>query len=367
MKLTDSKKTLILSGLLLGVIAAVLAWTGNPKNMAICIACFIRDTAGAMKLHNAAAVQYARPEIAGIVLGAFFISIATKEYRSTSGSSPMVRFVLGMVMMIGALVFLGCPLRMLIRMSAGDLNAYVALVGFLFGIFTGTVALKRGFSLGRSYETRPSNGYILPALLAVILILSIATGLFAFSEKGPGSQHAPVLVSLAAGLAFGAISQKCRTCFAGSVRDVILMRNFDLLSIIGGFFAVMLVYNLAAGTFHLSFTGQPVAHAQHLWNFLGLYVVGFAAVLAGGCPLRQLILAGQGSADSAVTFLGMLIGAAVCHNFGLAGAAAAAATDTAPATAGGPALAGKAAVLICVAVLFVIGFTVKKQETRQEG
>ena len=45
-----------------------------------------------------------------------------------------------------------------------------------------------------------------------------------------------------------------------------------------------------------------------------MYVVGFAAVLAGGCPLRQLILAGQGSSDSAVTFLGMLIGAAFAHN-----------------------------------------------------
>ena len=60
-----------------------------------------------------------------------------------------------------------------------------------------------------------------------------------------------------------------------------------------------------------------------------MYVVGFAAVLAGGCPLRQLILAGQGSSDSAVTFLGMLLGAALAHNFGLVGAAAKAATETA--------------------------------------
>ncbi len=55
-----------------------------------------------------------------------------------------------------------------------------------------------------------------------------------------------------------------------------------------------------------------------LWNILGMYTVGFAAVLAGGCPLRQLILAGQGSSDSAVTVVGMFVGAAICHNFGLA-------------------------------------------------
>ena len=55
-------------------------------------------------------------------------------------------------MMIGALVFLGCPLRMVLRMSAGDLNAYVALIGFAGGVATGSCFLKKGFSLGRAYE-----------------------------------------------------------------------------------------------------------------------------------------------------------------------------------------------------------------------
>lgn len=360
----NKKKVLIASGVLLGLVGALLAYTGNPKNMAICIACFIRDTAGGMKLHQAEVVQYIRPEIAGMVLGSFIISIATKEYRSVAGSSPLIRFLLGVMMMIGALVFLGCPLRMVIRMSAGDLNAWVALVGFVLGIFTGTLALRRGFSLGRSYDTRPSNGYVLPGLLVFVLALSLVVpGLFAWSEKGPGSMHAPVLISLAAGLVFGALSQKCRTCFAGSVRDVILMRNFDLISTIGGFFVAMLVFNLVTGGFHLSFNGQPVAHAQHLWNLLGMYVVGLAAVLAGGCPLRQLILAGQGSSDSAMTVLGMLVGAAVCHNFGLAGAAMVM-EDGAVKSAGGPAMAGKIAVLLCILVLLAIGFLVKKEEQR---
>lgn len=360
----NKKKVLIASGVLLGLVGALLAYTGNPKNMAICIACFIRDTAGGMKLHQAEVVQYIRPEIAGMVLGSFVISIATREYRSVAGSSPLIRFLLGVMMMIGALVFLGCPLRMVIRMSAGDLNAWVALVGFVLGIFTGTLALRRGFSLGRSYDTRPSNGYVLPGILMFVLALSLVVpGLFAWSEKGPGSMHAPVLISLAAGLVFGALSQKCRTCFAGSVRDVILMRNFDLISTIGGFFVAMLVFNLVTGGFHLSFNGQPVAHAQHLWNLLGMYVVGLAAVLAGGCPLRQLILAGQGSSDSAMTVLGMLVGAAVCHNFGLAGAAMVM-EDGAVKSAGGPAMAGKIAVLLCILVLLAIGFLVKKEEQR---
>lgn len=362
MNLTSSKKTLALGGVILGIIAVALAVTGNPKNMAICVACFIRDTAGAMQFHQAAVVQYVRPEIIGMVLGAFIISLATKEYRSTSGSAPMIRFALGAIMMLGALIFLGCPLRMVLRMSAGDLNAYVALVGFVGGVATGTIALKRGFSLGRSHETKPSNGYVLPVIVVVILVLSLTTTLFVTSEAGPGSMHAPVIIALIAGLVFGAISQRCRTCFAGSVRDVILMRNFDLISVIGAFFVVMLIYNVATGNFNLSFAGQPIAHPMHLWNLLGMYAVGFAAVLAGGCPLRQLILAGQGSGDSAVTVLGLFVGAAVCHNFGLVGAAAAAATETTPAVAGGPATAGKVALIVGIVVLFIIGFTVKKKE-----
>ena len=294
MKVFDKTWKLAVAGALVGVLAALLAYFGNPANMAICIACFVRDTAGALKLHSAAPVQYFRPEIVGFAVGAFAISLATNEYKATAGSSPMIRFVLGAIMVIGALVFLGCPLRMVLRMAAGDLNAYVALVGFAGGIATGSFFLKKGFSLGRAYEAQKSSGYVLPVLLLALFIIGAVTGVYAASTEGPGSKHAPILISLVATLLIGALAQKSRMCFAGSIRDVILMKNFDLLSIIGALFAVMLIFNLATGNFHLSFSGQPIAHSQHLWNILGMYAVGFAAVLAGGCPLRQIILAGQG-------------------------------------------------------------------------
>ncbi|MFR3649423.1 MAG: YedE family putative selenium transporter, partial [Enterocloster aldenensis] len=249
----NPKTGLLLWGGVLGLVAAALAFMGNPGNMAFCIACFIRDIAGACKLHTAAAVQYMRPEIAGLAAGSFFISLLGKEYRSTSGSSPMIRFLLGVVTMIGALVFLGCPLRMVLRMAAGDWNAYVGLAGFVLGAATGCFFLKKGFSLGRAYDTRKESGYILPAILAVLFLLSILTPLFAASAEGPGSMHAPVFASLAGGLIFGAAAQRSRTCFAGGIRDVILMKNFDLLTVIIGLLAVMTVYNLATGGFKPGF------------------------------------------------------------------------------------------------------------------
>lgn len=337
-----SKKGLLVFGLIGGILAAILAATGNPKNMALCIACFIRDSAGAMKLHTTATVQYFRPEIAGIVAGAFLISVAKKEYRSTAGSSPAIRFLLGVLMMIGALVFLGCPLRMVLRMAAGDLNAYVALIGFAAGVGTGAFFLKKGFSLGRAHDTHPASGVVIPTLLVIGLVISVATALFAASVEGPGSQHAPVILALAAGLIFGAVAQRSRMCFAGSVRDIFLMRDFSLICVIGGLFLAMLVYNIASGNFTFSFADQPVAHSEHLWNILGMYVVGFAAVLAGGCPLRQLILTGQGSSDSACTYLGMLVGAAFVHNFGIASSAA------------GTTNAGRIMCIVSIVILFLI-------------
>ena len=316
-------------------------------------------------MHSAETVQYARPEIIGLVLGAFIISAATREYRSTAGSSPAVRFVLGMILAIGSLVFLGCPLRMIIRMSAGDLNAWIALIGFILGVGTGVIALKKGFSLGRAHLTNRMSGAVLPVLMLGVLVLALATTLLKSSESGPGSMHAPVVLSLIGGLVFGIFAQKSRMCFAGSIRDVLLMKNFDLLTIIGSFFVVMLIYNIASGNFVLAFdTPGVIAHSEHLWNILGMYAVGFAAVLAGGCPLRQLILAGQGSSDSAVTVIGMFAGAALAHNLGLAASGTALNAETQEIVAGAVPVNGKAAVVICIIVCFVVAFGNKRNEGR---
>ena len=353
MDFLKSKKGIVVFGIIAGIGAAILAAPGNPKNMAFCIACFIRDSAGAMKMHNAEIVQYFRPEIVGLVLGSFIISLASREYRATAGSSPVIRFLLGVIMMIGALVFLGCPLRMVLRMSAGDVSSYIGIIGFIGGVGTGAYMLKKGFSLGRSYTCKKENGYIFPAILVFLFIISIATSLFVVSVKGPGSMSAPVVLSLGVGLLFGVIAQKTRMCFAGSIRDIILLKDFTLISVIGGLFLTMLVYNVATGNFKFVSFG-PIAHAQTLWNILGMYVVGFAAVLLGGCPLRQLILSGSGSSDSVVTVLGMFVGSAICHNFGLAAKGAALKTAEKAAEIGGPGPNGKVAIIICIVVLFVI-------------
>lgn len=311
---------ILLTGVVVGVAALILTAAGNPKNMGFCIACFERDIAGALGLHSAAKVQYIRPEIIGIVLGSLLAAVAAKEFRGRAGSSPASRFVLGLFVMIGALVFLGCPLRMVIRLGGGDLTAVAGLLGFLAGILVGIVFLKKGFSLGRAYPARKGEGLMLPGVMVILLVLLVAVpGVLKFSEEGPGSMRAFWLISLIAGLVVGALAQRSRLCMAGGLRDVFLLKDYTLLI---GFLAIWVtvtVGNLILGNYNLSAVSQPVAHSQYLWSFLGMALAGWGSILLGGCPLRQLILAGEGSGDSAVTVLGMIVGAAVAHNFGLAG------------------------------------------------
>lgn len=340
----------VAAGVVVGLVSIVLGIFGNPANMAFCIACFLRDTAGALGLHRAEAVQYIRPEIIGIILGAFLIGLVKKDFAPKGGSSPFTRFVLAMCVMVGALIFLGCPLRMVLRMAGGDLNALVGLVGFAGGILTGIFFLNRGFSLRRSYDQPLVEGVAFPLANVLLLALLVAAPAFLlFSEAGPGSMRAPLLLSLAGGLIVGVVAQRSRMCFISGIRDAVLFKDFRM---VGGYAAILvtvLVGNLITGNFKLGFAGQPIAHTEWLWNILGLYLVGFGSVLLGGCPLRQVVLAGSGNSDAGVTVLGFLAGAAVAHNCGLASSGA----GTTP--------GGRIAFFICAVILFAIaGFNVKK-------
>ena len=244
---------ILAAGVAVGIAALILTASGNPKNMGFCIACFLRDIAGALGLHSAANVQYIRPEIIGIVVGAAAAALAAREFRAKAGASPACRFVLGMFVMIGALV-------------------------------------------------------------------------------------------------------RSRLCMAGGIRDAVMLRDFKLLS---GFLAIwgtVTIGNLVLGSYSLSALSQPIAHSQYLWSALGMALAGWGSILLGGCPLRQLILAGEGNGDSAVTVLGMIVGAAVSHNFGLAGAADSVAEDGTY-VVGGIGTAGMAAVAIGFAVLLAITVT----------
>ena len=349
--MSKKKIFIIVAGLVFGVLGALMVNWGNPANMGICVACFLRDVAGALGLHRAGVVQYIRPEIIGFILGAFITSFAFREYRARGGASPIIRFFMGAFVMIGALVFLGCPIRMMLRLAGGDLNAILGLVGLVIGVLIGIFFLKKGFNLGRATKMQPIVGWIMPVVMVGLLLFAIFKPGFIFqSESGPGAAFAPIAVAVVVGLLVGFLAQRTRMCFVGAWRDIFLVKDTYLFSGVAAFFIAALVTNYIAGNFgaggiyHWGFTEQPVAHNNHVWNLLGMTLVGLAATLIGGCPLRNCILTGEGDTDAGMTVLGYIAGAAVAHNFLLASSPA------------GTGTWGPAAVIIGLTFCIVVGF-----------
>ncbi|MFA6224476.1 MAG: YedE family putative selenium transporter [Desulfomonilaceae bacterium] len=345
---------IIFVGGLIGVLASLLQKFGNPGNMGICVACFERDIAGAIGLHRADVVQYLRPEILGFGLGAFISALLFKEFKPRGGSSPFVRFFLGMIAMIGALVFLGCPWRVILRLAGGDGNALFGLAGLVVGVGIGTLFFRAGYTLGRSEKQRIGAGVLIPLLFLGLLALRLIfpqiegnpkSGILFYSVKGPGSQHAALVISLIIGLGVGILAQRSRFCTMGAIRDLILFKQVHLFSGFVALFIGAFVANLVLSQFHPGFIGQPVANTQSFWNFSGMLVAGLAFALAGGCPGRQIFMSGEGDGDAGTFVLGMIVGAAVSHNFGLASSPA------------GIGQYGVYAVVIGLMVLLLIGFT----------
>lgn len=313
-------------GALIGVLAILLQKAGNPGNMGICVVCFNRDLSGAVGLHRAAVVQYLRPEIMGMVLGSLLAAMAFGDFRARGGSSPITRFVLGVLAAMGALVFLGCPWRVVLRLAGGDLNAIVGLAGLIAGVGLGTLFFRGGYSLGRSVAQPPASGWIMPLVMLGLLALYLAnpqipgqnqSGVLFYSLKGPGAAHAPLLISLGASLVIGFVAQRSRFCTMGAIRDLLLFRQWHLaLGLLAMFAAAALMCQIF-GFARFGWTEQPIAHSDHLWNFMGMVTAGLAFALAGGCPGRQLFMAGEGDNDAAIFVFGLIVGAALAHNFGM--------------------------------------------------
>ena len=316
------KNLVLLGGLVIGAAGAVLVKFGNPGNMGICFVCFYRDISGSLGLHMNPLLQYLRPEILGIFFGAFFAALLFKDFSPRGGSSPGVRFVLGMLVMLGGLIFLGCPIRAIYRLAGGDLSALAGLLGIPLGAYLGLSFLTKGYNLGPAKPLPRWLSLVPVAFFGVLTLLLLTKLWFAtpypfFSLKGPASQHAPVLLSLGLGVVAGILFQRSRLCLSGGFRDFFLFNDRYLLKGFLGILLGALAANLVLGQFKPALVG-PVAHGNIVANFLGMGLLGFAAILLGGCPMRQLILTWEANLDSFVAILGMFAGAGLAHRLGLA-------------------------------------------------
>jgi uncharacterized protein len=327
--------TVVVVGALLGGLGVMLSVWGNPENSGICVSCFIENSAGALGFHDNPNMQYLRPELIGFVLGSTASALLFREFRSRGGSAPLSRLFFGMFMIFGCAVFIGCPIKLFLRVTAGDLTAVAGVIGLLAGVWAGLKGLANGVELARPKTGTGSGGHLMPALFLLLLVFFLVRpGFLLFSSKGSAAQHAPWLIALAAGIGLGALAQRSHFCITGSIRNTLLM-GFRISAVWGlcAFIGTSFVLSVMTGRFHPSLYGQPGAHLDYLWSFLGMGLVGWISVIIGGCPFRQLIKTGEGDADAGLVVVGMFIGGALAQSWGIA------------ATAAGVSLYGKISVL----------------------
>jgi YedE family putative selenium metabolism protein len=326
------------AGIATGCGAALLTRWGNPVDGGVSIACFCRDIAGALGLHQIIEFSYLRPEIAAIVFGAFASALLRGQFKPTGGSDGIMRFCIGIILSFGVFAFIGCPMRLGLRLAGGDPAALAGCAGLMAGVGAGTVFLRKGFSLGKNAPTGRSNGLLIHALLAFLFILLLINPSFVTQSN---ERHAPLAAALIVGGAIGALGQQSKICFIGGFRNLFLIGDFTLLC----GFVVTVVSAMAAngflGQFHWGI--HIIGSSDGVWSFLALALVGLASVFLGGCPFRQLILAAQGNTDGAMSILGIIAGAAIAYNYGLSF------------TAGSLDIAGKGAVLGGGAILILFG------------
>ncbi len=342
-----------------GLLCFGLEALGNPPNMGVCLACFERDIAGALGLTGFAPARYFRPEVAGIVLGALAAAILAGERRSTRPAAPIPSLLLGALAMLGALTFLGCTWRLFIRLGALDLNALTGLAGLVAGV--GAAAWIAPHRAPAAPAAPRIPGWLLPGAMAALLAvagvqaLTGAAGPLLVSAKGPGAIYAPFPLALLGGLLLGAVAQRTGFCTVGAFRRALRTREPDALLPLLGFAGAVCAAKALAGTLAPGFRGQPIAHSDHLWNFLGMALCGLSFTLAGGCPGRMLVRAGQGDGDAVLFVLGAILGAGGAHLAGLAAA------PDGPGGAGGPSGAGEAAVAGGLVLAAALGFLARRR------
>ncbi len=333
--------------LALGGLAAGLVALGNPGNMGVCGACFLRDLGGALGLHDGPAIV--RPEVTGLAVGALLWSLHKRRHIGRSGSFAVARFLLCVAMAIGAMVFLGCPFRLLQRLGGGDLNAWLALPGFVLGVGLARQCETRGYSLGKTQEVPTPIGLLGP-LMFVAVLAAFALGID-LGGPGPGDRtgpaHAPWWLAASIGTVVGTVLSATGLCAISGARSLFAGPRWmalATLAFVGGYALLALI----TGRFHCAFASQPIAHGDWLWNTLALVLVGMCGAFAGGCPVRQIVMAGEGNGDAFVGCAGLVVGGALAHSLQLA---------STPATAqlpGGPTSSGQIAVVVLL--LAVLGY-----------
>lgn len=146
--------------------------------------------------------------------------------------------------------------------------------------------------------------------------------------------YAVPVVTLMLGLLIGYLAQRSGYCSIGGFRDYFLFRHTRILSgfltlIVASFFGYLLFWFLTPAAmehFFWAATSNPwspvpgapsglVPAAYLIFAVIPGFFVGFICVLLGGCPIRQTVMASEGSYKAGFFFLGMCVGSIIFAAF----------------------------------------------------
>ncbi len=350
------KLIFVLTALLIGILGATLSILGNPINTGICISCFMENFAGAIKLHNNPLMQYIRPEMIFVVIGSFFSAAVKREVKTKYSASIIYAFLGGIFMIIGSAVFIGCPIKMLLKLAGGDLNSISGILGVIFGVWLGVRLLKENINTSLfKIETKKGDGssILIPLSMVFLMLLYFFKGeLFAESTSGAGAEKSPILYASIFGFVIGIFAQYSRFCVTGAIRNSVILKNsFGFIALALLVISAMAI-NAVFEKLRWGIIGQSGSHTEYLWSFISMSLVGYIAVLIDGCPFRQLVKMGEGDVNAFVCFLGMLLGSAFVQNFRIL-------SDSS-----GPALMGKIGVMLGIVIFSFLSYDLllKKNE-----
>jgi uncharacterized membrane protein YedE/YeeE len=156
------------------------------------------------------------------------------------------------------------------------------------------------------------------------------------------------LFTLIAGIVVGYLGQRSRLCFVGGLRDLILVRDTTLLKGVLAFALTAwvafplasrlaervelplpaigaadartaLAYAMPGGAAGPAGVAAPIEAGPHIpfaaLLFVGGLGLGLCSILAGGCPLRQHVLAGSGRGNAVWYLVGFYTGALAFEAF----------------------------------------------------
>lgn len=216
----------------------------------------------------------------------------------------------------------------------------------------------RGYRIGTTAPAPAAVGIAGPALFLGLTALFLGGKLFGPGpDAANGPAHAPWALALGVAAAVGAILSATGFCAVAAVRSAFGPRRaptYAALALVLAYAAV----SYATGRSSIGATTPPVAHGDAVWNLAAAFLLGLTGAFAGGCPVRQLVLTGEGNGDALTTVAGLVVGGAAAHNFGTVSAAAG------PAGPGGPTTFGKLAVAVGIPLALLLATAVAAAHRR---